>query len=314
MELPTEIGNQKKAIAEFWKAAREGDKNLDLLHRGVTGFHKFTKDERSLWGMLADKYSEQLAWWGYRPKPKNSPTKPREKTISEMTGKEFLSLLDKAGKAQHKRQSPLFKGVSRSVLSLDPTRKFSTWMAIALMGLGIYWTGNRLVWNWQQLREMTPQEIIQALLNISSIGGGLDIEIPSLEGFSPEQINNAEQIIETGRAMNMSDRDIQIALMTALQESSMQNLEHGDDWWFAANGWGVSDSRGLFQQRDSWGSQECRLDPRCSSQLFYNALSQIGDRVSMDLGDVAQAVQNSAFPDHYDQWEDEAKALLEASK
>ncbi|MBE9178714.1 hypothetical protein IQ268_09090 [Oculatella sp. LEGE 06141] len=135
-----------------------------------------------------------------------------------------------------------------------------------------------------------------------------------VSGLSAEQRQNAAAIISTGTAMGMSDRDIQIALMAALQESSLKNLDHGDDWWFQKMGWGKSDSVGLFQQRDSWGSKECRMEPSCSSKLFFNALQQDGDRAAKSLGAAAQKVQNSAFPREYDKWEDDAAALLNAAR
>ncbi len=53
--------------------------------------------------------------------------------------------------------------------------------------------------------------------------------------------------------------------MAAMQESTMHELEHGDDWYFEAMGWGKSDWLDSFQQRErGWGSRECRID----SDLF----------------------------------------------
>ncbi|HEY9660650.1 MAG TPA: hypothetical protein V6C65_19515 [Allocoleopsis sp.] len=129
-----------------------------------------------------------------------------------------------------------------------------------------------------------------------------------------DQVSNAAAIINKGKEMGASDRDINVALMAALQESTLKNLDHGDDWWFQQNGGGKSDSLGLFQQRDSWGSKEARLDPGSASQLFFDALLNVDHRDSLAPGDAVQKVQNSAYPDEYAKWEPVAEALLAASK
>ena len=132
--------------------------------------------------------------------------------------------------------------------------------------------------------------------------------------LNSEQVQNAAAIINKGKEMGASDRDITIALMAALQESALRNLEQGDDWWFEQTGGGKSDSLGLFQQRDSWGSKEARLDPGMAAGLFFEALFKVSDRDSLALDAAAQKVQNSAFPDEYAKWQPVAEALLEASK
>lgn len=109
--------------------------------------------------------------------------------------------------------------------------------------------------------------------------------------WSQEQWNNAAVIYQVGQQMGMSPRDIQIALITALTESGMQNLDYGD-----------RDSLGMFQQRPSqgWGTAEQVTDPVYSSRKFFEALKGLGDkRYTMGMGEAAQAVQRSAYPDRY---------------
>lgn len=119
--------------------------------------------------------------------------------------------------------------------------------------------------------------------------------------WSDEQKRNAGIIVKVGQEMGMSKRDITIALMTALQESTLRNLNYGD-----------RDSLGLFQQRPSqgWGTQAQVTDPYYSSRKFYTELGKIKNRDSMALTQAAQAVQRSAYPDAYAKWEDSARALL----
>lgn len=119
--------------------------------------------------------------------------------------------------------------------------------------------------------------------------------------WDAEQRRNAAVIIQVGREMGMSKRDITIGLMTALQESTLRNLNYGD-----------RDSLGLFQQRPSqgWGSPEQVTDPYYASKKFYEGLKGVAGRDKMSLTAAAQAVQRSAYPDAYAKHEEAARALL----
>ena len=119
--------------------------------------------------------------------------------------------------------------------------------------------------------------------------------------FDVSQLQNAATIAGVGRNMGASPRDIMIALMTAMQESGLRNLNYGD-----------RDSVGLFQQRTSqgWGTIEQIMTPSYSAGKFFEGLLKIEDRGSMSLSQAAQAVQRSAFPDAYAKWEDEARAIM----
>jgi len=75
-----------------------------------------------------------------------------------------------------------------------------------------------------------------------------------------------------------------------------EKLDHGDDWWFQQHGKAKSDSKGLFQQRPGWGSNEDRMNPEASAKLFYKALMQVPNRDQMEIGVAAQTVQRFAFP------------------
>ncbi|MBS6332260.1 hypothetical protein KJZ13_06400 [Cutibacterium avidum] len=97
--------------------------------------------------------------------------------------------------------------------------------------------------------------------------------------------------------------------MAAMQESSLRNLNYGD-----------RDSVGLFQQRPStgWGSVEQIMDPVFAAQSFYGinsfgsnpgVIQQPGWQ-TMNPGQLAQAVQRSAYPDRYDNWYNLSVELL----
>lgn len=110
---------------------------------------------------------------------------------------------------------------------------------------------------------------------------------------SAQQMANAAIIVSVGRAMGLSTRDIQIGLITAMVESSLINVDYGD-----------RDSLGLFQQRPSqgWGTPEQVMDPWYAARKFFSSLAGLGDkRFEMSMGEAAQAVQRSAYPDRYGQ-------------
>jgi cell wall-associated NlpC family hydrolase len=109
--------------------------------------------------------------------------------------------------------------------------------------------------------------------------------------WSQEQLRNAGIIVSVGRQMGMSTRDIQIGIITAMVESNLVNVNYGD-----------RDSLGLFQQRPSqgWGTPEQVTNPTYAATKFFKALKGLGEkRFQMGMGQAAQAVQRSAFPERY---------------
>lgn len=135
---------------------------------------------------------------------------------------------------------------------------------------------------------------------------------PSAPGLDAEQAGNALVIIRVGRELGVPDRGIAIALGTAMQESWLRNLD-----------WGDRDSLGLFQQRPSsgWGTPAETMDPTRAAQTFYGGaadpngsltrgLLDIPGWEAMSFADAAQAVQISAYPDRYAQWEQPATTWL----
>lgn len=127
-------------------------------------------------------------------------------------------------------------------------------------------------------------------------------------GLNPDQLKNASTIASVGRSLGASSRDIVIALMTAMQESTLRNISYGD-----------RDSVGLFQQRAPWGSFDDRTNPRESARMFFQGgqggqpgLFSKRGRNDMSLAQAAQAVQVSAYPDAYAKWQAMAEALYGA--
>ncbi|WP_093154210.1 M23 family metallopeptidase [Saccharopolyspora antimicrobica] len=122
-----------------------------------------------------------------------------------------------------------------------------------------------------------------------------------VSGYGPEQLVNAATVVAIGKQMNIPERGWIIALATALQESGLRNLNHGD-----------RDSLGLFQQRPSqgWGTPAQITDPAYAATQFYRHLLAVPGWQQMSINDAAQAVQRSGFPHAYARHEPAAHQFL----
>jgi cell wall-associated NlpC family hydrolase len=108
-------------------------------------------------------------------------------------------------------------------------------------------------------------------------------------GLHPGQSANADLIVSAAMtAADENTRVAQIAVMTAITESGLQNLDHGD-----------RDSLGLFQQRPSqgWGTSAQIMDPTYATDAFVARLIEVPGWQTMLPWLAAQAVQHSAYAD-----------------
>lgn len=127
-------------------------------------------------------------------------------------------------------------------------------------------------------------------------------------GVTADQSKNAKTIVAAAGTAGLDTTAAKVAVATALVESDLINVSHGD-----------RDSVGLFQQRTSqgWGSVAQIMDPVYSAGKFYAAMKDVpgwqdklasGDNKTM--GALAQAVQRSAFPGRYAQRMDQAAQII----
>ncbi|MET0789868.1 MAG: hypothetical protein ABWY33_11555 [Cellulomonas sp.] len=121
--------------------------------------------------------------------------------------------------------------------------------------------------------------------------------------LNPEQAQNAALIAAIGVQRGLPARAVTIALATALQESKLVNVAHGD-----------RDSLGLFQQRPSqgWGTEEQVQDPVYATGKFYDGLVEVDGYENLPITEAAQAVQRSGFPEAYAQHEGRSRAWSSA--
>jgi hypothetical protein len=153
--------------------------------------------------------------------------------------------------------------------------------------------------------------VVVLLVGLAWDTGEHDVPVATAECTLPasgvhltaEQITNATTIARVAWDRGLPERAVVIALATAMQESRLRNLDHGD-----------RDSLGLFQQRPSqgWGTPQQVQDPVYAAGKFYDHLVQVPGWDSGRLTDVAQAVQRSGFPEAYQKHEGMAVELADA--
>jgi hypothetical protein len=161
---------------------------------------------------------------------------------------------------------------------------------------------------WAWLAAVT---VVAVLVVLSWKADPRDVPVATAECTLPatgialtgEQIANARTIAQVGRDRGLSDRAVVIALATAMQESTLRNLDYGD-----------RDSLGLFQQRPSqgWGTPSQVQDPVYAAGKFYDHLVQVPGWDTGRLTEIAQSVQRSGHPELYQQHEELAVELTAA--
>jgi len=135
--------------------------------------------------------------------------------------------------------------------------------------------------------------------------GGIVVPAGPIAGFCQDRLVNAAAVIQAARSLGIGPHTQAVGVMTAIGESSLVNLDHGD----AAG----PDSRGLFQQRDNgaWGTYAQRMDPYTAASMFYAKLVKVPGWRTMPPTRLAHAVQINSDPDHYAKFWPEAKAVVE---
>ncbi|ROT29515.1 hypothetical protein [Micromonospora sp. HM5-17] len=121
-----------------------------------------------------------------------------------------------------------------------------------------------------------------------------------------DQWDNAREIVRVARDEGVGPRGAVIGVATSLQESKLRNLGH-------LGAYNDHDSLGLFQQRPSsgWGAPDQLTDRDYSARAFFEGLKRVDGWRDMPLTDAAQAVQVSAYPFAYAQWEDQAADIVQ---
>jgi hypothetical protein len=134
---------------------------------------------------------------------------------------------------------------------------------------------------------------------------GMTIPAGPVAGYCQSELENAAYIIEAAKSLGIGPHTQTVGVMTAIGESGLVNLDHGDS--------AGPDSRGLFQQRDNgaWGTYAQRMDPVTSATMFFDKLVSIPGWQTMTPTEAAHAVQVNADPNHYAKYWTRAKAVVQ---
>lgn len=228
--------------------------------------------------------------------PMNAPLRSNEYNVTAEHG-EFM--VNKRATAKHR---PLLEAINEGKSGTD-VGKYATGGyggPLAMMGAFMAPLMQGIKKNFENAYQNKMTQMMSSMFGaFGSPGAGTFGGI----NLSAEQVKNALTIANVGKSMHMSARDIEIALMTAMQESGLRNLHYGD-----------RDSQGLFQQRPSmgWGTVAQVTNPQYAAHTFFDHLRGVAGRDGMPMTLAAQAVQRSAYPYAYAKWHDMALALFKA--
>ncbi len=132
----------------------------------------------------------------------------------------------------------------------------------------------------------------------------LHAAVAPVSGLTPNQIQNATAIINAAAQLHVPERGQTIAVMAALEASSLSNPPAGQ-----AQGAGPL---GLFGRGPGQTSGATPSDPTASAQDFYRALVQVKGWENMPPTLAAHAAQRNLDPEVYAQWWPEAVRVVNA--
>lgn len=157
------------------------------------------------------------------------------------------------------------------------------------------------MWNNREFTDGAGMSFADMVANSQSASQGIPAG-GTIKGLDKEQSNNLRIILEVGRRRGLNQYAQTIAVLTALGESGMRNLNYGD-----------RDSIGMFQERAIWGSRKSRLDPWQTANRFYDRLTKVRGWRDMRPTIAAHKAQRNADPNHYTRWWKQAAGLVAAA-
>lgn len=135
-----------------------------------------------------------------------------------------------------------------------------------------------------------------------------------VSGWRGDQLENAAVIIRTAQARSLGREAQILGVMTAMGESSLHNIDHGD--WETSGVTNPDGTRtssvGLFQQQEWWGTREERMDPATAADRFFARLELIPDWAQLPPSHAIHRVQINANREHYARFEADAVDVVDA--
>jgi hypothetical protein len=148
---------------------------------------------------------------------------------------------------------------------------------------------------------------LEVVTAVVSSGGQDPADAPkgsarSLGRFNAEQVRVAMEIIRAANTRGLDQWSATVGVMTGIGESDLRELDHGDS--------AGPDSRGVFQQRTSWGPLNKRMDAYSSALLFFDALVKVKGYRDLSPTLAAHRTQGNADANHYARSWKEAVTLV----
>lgn len=136
------------------------------------------------------------------------------------------------------------------------------------------------------------------------------VNVPRATGSIAQQQDKNARLIEQGvRAAGGSGRAVYVALVAAVGESDLINVDYGDK--------AGPDSRGTFQQRKNWGTLAQRMNPAWAAGAFMlgpnqgrkGGLLQVPGWEQLPVTTAIHRVQINDDPNHYSRFEARAREI-----
>lgn len=113
----------------------------------------------------------------------------------------------------------------------------------------------------------------------------------AVAGYKGVQLTNAQKVVAAADKLGLDDWTAAVGIMTAMGESSLINVDHGD----AVR----NDTIGLFQTGPEWGPYDKRMDPYEAALLYFDRLLDVPGYHQLSPTLAAHKAQRNADPNHY---------------
>jgi hypothetical protein len=143
-------------------------------------------------------------------------------------------------------------------------------------------------------------------------------KLGTVAGFYGDQLVNAALIMNAATSAGLPAAAQTIGVMTAIGESTLRNLDHGDESQGVTNPDGTPTcSVGLFQQQwclsgAPWGTKADAMDPTTAASAFFTRLAGVEDWETMAPTAVIHEIQGNEGADYYAQFFDPATKVVQA--
>lgn len=153
---------------------------------------------------------------------------------------------------------------------------------------------------------------------------GVTAEMPQAPGdLRKQQISNAQTINRVVEDLGLPGKAAEIAIIAAMGESTLINLDYGDEATVTNPDGSATTSKGLFQQQTSqgWGTVEQVTNPEYATKSFLlgpkhdgnGGLTSVAGWQDREITLVINEVQSNQDASHYARSYDAAREIMDAA-